>query len=253
MSSNYDILIEKIFFDRYKNNLNSFTFLRTDPEDTCEKLNINKPKNLGDVVYSYRFRKKLPNSISRTLSNGDEWIIVGAGIGEYEFRIASPSKLTPDKNIKPIKILDATPEILKRFAPSTDEQALLTKVRYNRLVDIFLGITCYSIQNHFRTTVSDIGQIEVDEIYICVDKKGKLFSIPCQAKSSGDSFGIVQAMQDKSLCQEKYKNTECLPLVMQFINENLIAMAIVDVETDKSGKSTFMKVDEKHYQLIQNS
>src|SRR5271157_4057421 len=34
----------------------------------------------------------------------------------------------------------------------TDEQALLAKVRYTRLIDTFLGITAYSLQNHLRTT-----------------------------------------------------------------------------------------------------
>ena len=45
-----------------------------------------------------------------------------------------------------------------------DGPALLAKVRYNRLVDIFIGITCYSLQNHLRTTVRSIGQVEIDEI-----------------------------------------------------------------------------------------
>ena len=52
-----------------------------------------------------------------------------------------------------------------------DEQALLAKIRYNRLIDIFTGITCYSLQNHLRTTVPNIGQVEIDEIYIGIDKR----------------------------------------------------------------------------------
>jgi len=34
-----------------------------------------------------------------------------------------------------------------------DEQALLAKLRYNRLLDIFTGVVCYSLQNHLRTNV----------------------------------------------------------------------------------------------------
>jgi hypothetical protein len=51
-----------------------------------------------------------------------------------------------------------------------DEQALLAKLRYNGLVDIFVGIACYSLQSHLRTTVSGLGQVEIDEIYIGIDK-----------------------------------------------------------------------------------
>jgi hypothetical protein len=31
----------------------------------------------------------------------------------------------------------------------------------NRIIDIFTGVTCYSLQNHLRTTLTDIGQVEV--------------------------------------------------------------------------------------------
>ena len=49
------------------------------------------------------------------------------------------------------KIPDGTPSIVRKYSIS-DEQALLAIVRYNRLIDIFLGVTCYSLQNHLRTT-----------------------------------------------------------------------------------------------------
>ena len=63
-------------------------------------------------------------------------------------------------DIAAIKIPDATPEIIAAYALGDDEQALLAKVRYNRLIDIFLGLTTYSLQNHLRTYVAGMGQIE---------------------------------------------------------------------------------------------
>lgn len=53
-----------------------------------------------------------------------------------------------------IKTPDATPEIAAAYALS-DEQALLAKVRYNRLLDIFLSVAAYSLQNHLRKIGSD--------------------------------------------------------------------------------------------------
>lgn len=61
------------------------------------------------------------------------------------------------------KIPDSTPGIIAKYALN-DEQALLAKVRYNRLIDIFTGVACYSLQSHLRTTVPKIGQVETDEI-----------------------------------------------------------------------------------------
>ena len=68
----------------------------------------------------------------------------------------------------------------------SDEQALLAKVRYNRLIDVFLGVAAYSLQNHLRTTVSDVGQLEIDEIYVGVDRQGRQYVMPVQAKGGSD-------------------------------------------------------------------
>jgi hypothetical protein len=87
----------------------------------------------------------LPNSIQNTAPGEAEWIIVGVGVGEYQFRLAAPGKIQPNPHIKPIKVPDATPEIVRLYAPGTDEQALLTRSRYNRLVDIFTGITAIPV------------------------------------------------------------------------------------------------------------
>ena len=58
-------------------------------------------------------------------------------------------------------------------AAMSDEQALLAKVRYNRLIDVFLGLVAYSLQNHLRTTVTEMGQIEIDEIYVKLDARDR--------------------------------------------------------------------------------
>lgn len=250
--SKYDQIIAKVFFDNYKSSAKRVPFGREELADASSSLGFARIKNLGDIPYSYRFRKNLPKSIIDTLTDNKEWIIVGTGIATYEFRIASPSKLKPSVNLRKIKIPDATPEILKKYAAGTDEQALLAKIRYNRLVDIFLGITCYSIQNHLRTTVAGIGQIEVDEIYIGVNSRGAHFSIPCQAKSPGDSFGIVQAMQDIALIKQIYPQTLCRPLVLQFLSANDVAIAEVDV-IEEDEEFRLLVVDEKHYSLVKKS
>ncbi|HLF91812.1 MAG TPA: hypothetical protein VI451_22930, partial [Anaerolineales bacterium] len=174
----YEKIIEWIFFKNYQENQVRVSFEREELVKASDALGYSRIKNLGDIPYSFRFRRELPNSIQNTAPQGAEWIIVGTGIGGYQFRLASPDKIEPSQNYLPIKIPDATPEIVRQYAPGTDEQALLTRARYNRLIDIFTGLTCYSIQNHLRTTVTDIGQVEVDEIYIGVNKRGTHFVLP---------------------------------------------------------------------------
>lgn len=202
--SKYDQIIELVFLDNYQEGDLSVSFSRQELADACDRLELPRVKNLGDIPYAYRFRRDLPQSIRDCLPGNTEWIITGSGAGNYTFRQAAPAHISPTLNRQKIPISDATPEIIMAYAPGSDEQALLTQVRYNRLIDIFTGLTCYSLQNHLRTTVAHIGQIEIDEIYIGLNQVGEHFIIPCQAKSIGDRFGIVQVMQDLAFCQQCY-------------------------------------------------
>lgn len=98
--------------------------------------------------------------------------------------------IIPAEGLVITKIPEATPGVIAKYALD-DEQALLAKLRYNRLIDIFTGITCYSLQNHLRTTVSNLGQVETDEVYIGIDSRGAHYVLPVQAKGGRDKLGLV--------------------------------------------------------------
>ncbi len=66
----YAQLIEDIFFKRYKKGDSRVEFIREDIEKTAELLDIKLPKNLGDVIYSFKFRASLPETIKATADQG---------------------------------------------------------------------------------------------------------------------------------------------------------------------------------------
>lgn len=146
-------------------------------------------RNLGDVIYSYRGgRRSLPPEIA---SSGN-WVIEGRGQGRYAFRRLRRSPyVTMPEDLQAIDILDATPEIILRYGGS-DEQGLLTRVRYNRLIDTFLGVTAYHMQGHIRTSLEHSGQIEIDDLYLGVDKDGSQYVIPVEAKTASEPLGVIQ-------------------------------------------------------------
>jgi len=130
----YGSLIEKIFFDRYKDGAVSLDFSREDIEDAATDLDIKLPKNLGDVLYSFRFRNALPDRIVATQPEGMEWVIELAGRALYKFRLVKANRVLPRDDLVRTDIPDATPELIRAYALD-DEQALLAIVRYNRLID----------------------------------------------------------------------------------------------------------------------
>lgn len=243
----YDAIIETIFDSHYSTKKDSFDFTREEFEETATKLGIKLPKNIGDVLYSFRYRKDLPATITKTAPEGREWIIEGAGRAKYHFRLASANRIVPNQSLVTTKVPDSTPEIITAYALS-DEQALLAKVRYNRLIDVFLGITTYSLQNHLRTTVTNIGQIEIDEIYVGVDKFGRQFVIPVQAKGGTDKHGVVQTQQDIACCAEKFPTLICRAISAQFMHDDKIALFELTVEN-----GDIKVVEERHYQLVASS
>lgn len=158
--------------------------------------------------------------------------------------MVTDAPLTPNPNLAVTKIPDSTPGIVAKYALS-DEQAVLARVRYNRLIDIFLGITCYSLQNHLRTTVPGMGQVETDEIYIGVDKRGSHYVVPVQAKGGRDQLNRVQVEQDIAVCEDKLPSLICRPVGTQFMSDDVIAL----FEFEQAGDDIRV-VSEKHYQLV---
>ncbi|MFE4573071.1 DNA cytosine methyltransferase [Paenibacillus chitinolyticus] len=245
--SKYDKIISDIFFSNYQQGCREFDFVREDMEVSSQKLGIKLPKNIGDIIYSYRFRKAFPKEILATCAEGEEWVIEGVGDAKYRFKLlSSSSKINPNPNLYQIKIPDATPEIIAKYAPN-DEQALLARVRYNRLIDIFTGITTYSLQNHLRTKVPAIGQIEIDEIYVGVNKIGEHFIIPVQAKIGKDSIGIVQIKQDIEYCKYRYPTLQNKAIAVHSSSNNPNVIAIFELILE--GDSLFVS-DERHYKLV---
>ena len=70
----YTRLIAEIFKRHYKKGLNQFSFGREELETAASCLGVSLPKNLGDVLYSSRFRNALPQKIQSTAPKGKEWI-----------------------------------------------------------------------------------------------------------------------------------------------------------------------------------
>lgn len=173
----YAAILERIFASKFKPGVRHVDFERSEIEAVARKHRVKLPKNLGDVIYSFRYRTDMPELIQREAGDGETWIIRPTGKARYRLVLVNDKPIQPNPNLTMTKIPDATPGIVSKYA-FNDEQALLARLRYNRLVDIFTGVTCYSLQNHLRTTVPDMGQVETDELYVGVDKKGAHYIFP---------------------------------------------------------------------------
>jgi hypothetical protein len=242
----YRAIIEKVFFSKFKRGDREVEFERDEIVRAANALGIPSAKNVGDVVYSFRFRAQLPESISSVAPKGMEWVLRLAGRAKYRFGLVPEglANIRPRLSLAETKVPDATPGIISMYA-LTAEQSLLAKLRYNRLVDIFAGVACYSLQSHLQTQIESMGQVETDELYLGIDRHGAHYVLPIQAKGGNDLLSVVQIEQDFALCQAKFPALICRPIAAQFMGRDLIAL--FDFEQEQRG---VVIRSERHYRLV---
>jgi len=243
-ANRYTRIIERIFNTHYKPGVQEVVFERDEIIAAAREMGIVLPKNIGDVIYSFRYRTSLPPSILALAGERKMWVIRPAGRARYRMVVSSQIDFSPNPALSETRVPDATPGVITMYALS-DEQSLLAKLRYNRLIDIFTGVTCYSLQSHLRTTVAEVGQIEIDEIYVGIDRRGAHYVFPIEAKSEREVLGVVQVEQSFALCTAKFRGLICRPIGAQSVEENLIAL----LEFEETSKGIRVS-SEKHYRLV---
>lgn len=246
-------IIERIFLERYNTDSQEVSFTREDLVTAAEALGAPRPKNLGDIVYSLRYRVPLPEAVQREAPSGREWAIFPGGNAVYSLRTVPFNLIEPRQGLRAIRLPDSTPGAISKYALS-DEQALLARVRYNRLLDVFTGLACYHLQSHLRTSVTvansidgtpSSSQVETDDLYVGLDKHGTHHILPVQAKGGSDALSVIQIWQDFRVAEQKFANLISRPIAAQFMEDNVIALfEFEEVNTEITIRR------EHHYHLV---
>lgn len=261
----YNRIIESVFTGKRPAGSERFSFSRDDLLRAALELGLEingdekvVARNIGDIIYTYRFRKDFPASILKSAPEGKMWIILGKGIGAYEFRLITTPTLSADPDWGITRLHDATPEIVRRFNLN-DEQAVLARIRYNRLIDIFCRCVAYSLQNHLRTNIQGVGQIEIDELYVGANRQGEHFIIPVQVKREKDRLGVSQLLQDLEYCAKAHPEMQPRAIgaqMMKYEEDGRIFDRVVLFEfkcEDNGADVRITKAVERHFVLLPHS
>ena len=79
-----------------------------------------------------------------------------------------------------------------------------------------------------------------------MDKPGRHFVVPVQAKGGSDQLGAVQSKQDIMCCREKFPDLICRSISAQFMEDGK-TVALFEV-TEEDGE--IKVVEERHYKLV---
>ena len=245
---NRDAVIERVFKKRYQPGAEEVPFLMTDIRDAIAEVSKSNPGykegNAFDVRYQYTSgRQPLPASIDQY----GPWMIAGRGKAKYAFvKLAGGTAIHIQEDLLTILLPDATPEIVMEYA-GDDEQGILAKVRYNRLLDVFLQVTCYHLQNHWKTSIKNKGQCEIDDLYVALNTHGKQFVIPVEVKSSGDRLSKTQIVQMIDFARARYPKLILRPVGVQEMKDG----SLVFVEFSPAAHPDEIKIKEtRRYKLV---
>jgi hypothetical protein len=219
--TDYDRIIVALFKDKYRTykTKDEIDFTKDELVAIAGKLKISL-RNPPDVVYTYRSRRSLPSAILKT----GNWILIPKGKGKFSFAKTQRSPFVEiQEGLAHIEIPNALPEIVDKYTTS-DEQGFLSSIRYNRLIDIFAGITCFHLQSHIRTTIKGEGQIEIDELYVGIDENGNEYILPIEAKSPDerDRLGWFQISNLVKYGKQYFPNLICRPLAVKQLGKNMV-------------------------------
>lgn len=218
--TDYDAIISEVFRQLRAKRPSSaiIDFEKGLIEDTIRDLHTRgvisrNIRNVPDIKYTYDSRRDFPDSISQH----GHWAIIGRGKSRYSFvRIPRNNLIRLPQDLpkapKVVRLRDQTPPLVLAVVGS-DEQATLAQIRHNDVIGRFTGLTANHVQSHERTTVS-AGQIEVDDIYVGEDAKGRGFVIPISAKGGKDCLSYTQALNLNLYGAEKdrFSGMERIPL-----------------------------------------
>ena len=115
-ANRYARIIGRIFLSHFKSGVTEVPFEREDIVRIAKELNIRLPKNLGDVIYSFRYRTPLPEAVRSRAPKGKEWIIRPAGPSKYCFVATSRATIAPSKMMAETKVPDSTPGVIGMYA-----------------------------------------------------------------------------------------------------------------------------------------
>lgn len=81
-----------------------------------------------------------------------------------------------------------------------------------------------------------------------VDRTGRQFVIPVQAKGGSDRLSAVQARQDIICCAAKFPNLICRAISAQFMPGDIIALLELTLD-----QGVIKVASETHYRLVPSS
>lgn len=235
----YTEIVEHIFLANFRPGAREVHFSEGEINQFAKKLGIRVPEDPGDLVCCFRDPAALPESVRERAPRGKIWLIRSAGRSRYRFVATRKFVMAPREILAVTRVPSSTPDLIVKFALD-EQQVLLGILRYDRLIDIFTGMSCYPVASSRH-----VEQANADEIYIGVDSRGAPKVFPIQATGQGEKLSVAQIERSLAFCATRFPSLVCAPIGAQVMTDGLIALLRFQDSENGIGLT-----DEKRYRLV---
>lgn len=82
----------------------------------------------------------------------------------------------------------------------------------------------YHLQNHWRTSIKNKGQCEIDDLYIGLNINGQQFVVPVEAKCANENLSKTQVVQMIDFARDRYPRLIMRPVGVQELKDGSLAL-----------------------------
>lgn len=189
----------------------SIPFSRDDVSLYCLKKFKKIPKNVGDIIYSLRYRMDYLSTFDHLLDPDYTWTLLSLSTGQYELKPMPKLKLPDLTSVPVISKIDKTPEHIHNLRPLND-QSLLMKIYQNKVLSEFLEDDLILLQAHHKVNLKDWGQAEIDGI-VASETSPRLYLV--EVKGYTEVIGWPQIIQLKMYAEQNHPGLPFTPIFVQ--------------------------------------
>lgn len=153
--------------------------------------------------------------------------------------LIKPHLLLSQTNIFDFSHLDS------KLSNAASQYRLLQIIRENRIVDSFVGFSCFSHPPYPRKTLSPQTELTLDEVYFGINKFGNKQVIPVISLGKEQPLWLSMALRICESYYAEYASDTCHPIITQFLTEKVIAFWVFEFSQNHFALET-----EKHYRLV---
>ena len=240
-----DALVEQLFHQGYREGVQRIPFYTKDLGALSQPLGGASIEEIESILEGFENKSnRLPASIRRTQPAGAKWFVCKITEETFEFRLLPIIDTTPRSGLGTTDILDATPNIVTDNIVST-RHLLSVTIRYNRLVDSFLGIDTHLFKSYSGTSTEDTSDPKIDDLYLGTDEAGKDYAVPVLVETANQKIHRQQIDSSFALCRKILPNLACVAVVARFFGNSNIALLKF-----KQQDGTAVISEERHYRLM---